>query len=144
MKDSKISLMKGARHVIEELRKRQMKLAIISGSLNVILDYVLPDYEQLFDDVFLSRIFFDAKGHISSVHATPFDMDGKAKALQQIAQREHISLPDCVFIGDHQNDIAIAKEAGLAIAFDCKDDGLRNVCDVAIDKKDLREVLRYL
>ncbi len=71
-------------------------------------------------------------------------MDGKAIALKKIAERENLKLSECVFIGDHNNDVKIAQEAGLAIAFNCKSDELRDTADVCIEKKDLREVLRYI
>jgi phosphoserine phosphatase len=68
----------------------------------------------------------------------------KADALKKVANREKIHLKHTVHIGDHHNDVGIAKIAGLSIAFDCKDDELRRVADVVIDKKDLRETLRYI
>lgn len=144
MKKGKIKLMPGALETIQQLRKKGLKLAIISGSINIILDFLLPNYEELFDDIFLSRIYFDKEGKISRAEATEFDMAMKAEALKKIAEKEKISLPECVFIGDHHNDIEIAKVAGLSIAFDAKDDELRKVADVIIDKKDLQEVLKYI
>ena len=71
-------------------------------------------------------------------------MDKKADALRQIAEREGISLKECVFIGDYLNDLKIIQEAGLGIAFNCKEEKLRKVADVVIDKKDLREILKYI
>ena len=47
-------------------------------------------------------------------------------------------------MGDHCNDIKIAEEAGLSIAFDAKDEGLKKVSDLVIDQKDLREILKYI
>jgi phosphoserine phosphatase len=144
MEHSGINLMEGALEAITELKKRGIKLAIISGSINVILDFLLPNYEEIFDDIFLSRLHFDHKGNIDKIQATEFDMARKADALKQIAERENLKLEECVFIGDHHNDIEISKEAGLAIAFDCKDPGLKKVADVVIEKKDLREILNYI
>jgi len=46
--------------------------------------------------------------------------------------------------GDHHNDVTIAKIAGLSIAFDAKNEELRRTADVVIDRKDLREVLKYI
>lgn len=144
LKENNVKLMKGARETLNAIKKQGIKLAIISGSLNFILEYVLPDYKEYFDDVFLSYIDFDKEGNITKINATEYDMAKKADALKLIAKRENIPLKECVFIGDHHNDIMIAKEAGLAIAFDCKDEGLRKVADVVIEKKDLRETLKYI
>ena len=71
-------------------------------------------------------------------------MDGKATALRKIAEREGLSLKECVFVGDYLNDLKIIREAGMGIAFNCQHDELKKVADVVIDKKDLREVLRHI
>jgi phosphoserine phosphatase len=118
MQKSKIKLMNGAHETISELKKRGIRIAIISGTINVILEYLLPDYETIFSDVYLTKIYFDGNGKIAKYDATQYDMDGKARALIEIAKREGLQLNECAFIGDHNNDIEIAKEAGLSIAFD--------------------------
>ncbi len=141
---SHLKLMEGAIETLKELKKNGLKLAIISGSLNIILEKFIPNYDEFFDDVFLSRIYFDKEGNISNVEATEFDMDAKALALRKIAEREKISLKECVFVGDYLNDKKIMKEAGLGIAFNCNHEELRQVADVCIDKKDLREILKYV
>lgn len=139
-----LRLMDGAMETLKELKKNGIKLAIISGSLNILLEKFIPDYADFFDDVFLSRIYFDEYGGISKIEATEYDLDGKALALRKIAEREKISLKDCVFVGDYLNDFKIIQEAGLGIAFNCQHEELRKAADVVIDKKDLREVLRHI
>ena len=139
-----LRLMNGALETLHELKKRSLKLAIISGSINIILEQVLSDYQEIFDHVYISRIFFDRQGTIKDVRATAYDMEHKATALKEICKKENISLQECVFIGDHHNDIMVAKEAGLSIGFNCNSDELRKVVDICIQKKDLREVLRYI
>lgn len=139
-----LKLMEGAMETLMELKKKKMKLAVISGSLNIILEKFIPNYSQLFDDVFLSRIYFDEKGNIGRIEATEFDMDEKASALRKIAAREKLKLEECVFVGDYLNDKKIMEEAGLAIAFNCSNDELRKVADVVVEKKDLREILKFI
>ena len=136
--------MEGAMETLIELKKRKIKLAIISGSLNIMLEKFIPNYNEIFDDVFLSRIYFDENGDIARIEATEYDMEGKALALRKIVEREKIKLEECVFVGDYLNDKKIMEEAGLAIAFNCRFDELKNAADVVIDKKDLREILRHL
>jgi phosphoserine phosphatase len=144
IKSNKVKLMKNALETIDELKKKGIKLAIISGSLDVILEYLMANYKELFDDVFLSKMIFDENGKLVGAIPTEFDMIKKAAALIKIADREKIDLRQTVHIGDHHNDVEIAKIAGLSIAFDCKDDELRKVADVVIDKKDLKEVLKHI
>jgi phosphoserine phosphatase len=140
----KLKLMEGAMETILELKKHKIKLAIVSGSLDIILEKFIPNYKEIFDDVFLSRMIFDKVGKLVDAKVTQYDMIKKRDALRKVAKREGIALKDTVHIGDHHNDVAIAKIAGLSIAFDCKDDELRRIADVVIDKKDLRETLRYI
>ena len=139
-----LKLMEGAMETIMALKKKGIKLAIVSGSLDIILEKFIPNYKDLFDDVFLSHMIFDDKGKLIKANVTQYDMDKKADALKKVAEREGIDLKHTVHIGDHHNDVGIAKIAGLSIAFDCKDDGLRKLANVVIDKKDLREVLKHI
>lgn len=139
-----LRLMNGTIDTLTSLKKRGMKLAVISGSLNIMLEKFIPNYEEIFDDVFLSRIFFDEDGNITQIDATEYDMDGKALALRKIAEREGISLKECVFVGDYLNDLKIIQEAGLGIAFNCEYAELRKAANVVIDKKDLREILKHI
>ncbi|MDA1197252.1 MAG: HAD family phosphatase [Nanoarchaeota archaeon] len=140
----KLKLMAGARETLMELKKAGCKLAIVSGSVDILLGTLMPDYKEIFDDVFFSHLTFDANDKLTGAEVTQFDMIKKADALRLIAKREGISLSECVHIGDHHNDVEIAKIAGLGIAFNCKDDELREVADVEIKKKDLREVLELI
>ena len=140
----KLKLMNGAMETLQELKKNNIKLAIISGSMNILLEKFIPNYNDFFDDVFLSRIYFDEEGNIAKIEPTEFDMIRKAEALKQIARREKIDLKECVFIGDYLNDIKVMQESGLGIAFNTNEEELKKVADVVIDKKDLREVLKHI
>jgi len=141
---SSLRLMPGALETLKELKKNGLKLAIISGSLNVVLERFMPNYNEFFDDVFLSRIYFDKNGKIAKVEATEFDIEKKADALKMIAKREKISLKECVFVGDYLNDIKVMEEAGLGIAFNCQHEEVKKAADVVIEKKDLREILPHI
>lgn len=144
IEDSGISLMPGAIETLTELKKKGLKLAVISGSFNIILEKLIPDYNDFFNDVFLTRLYFGKDGQITKVEATEYDMDGKALALRKIAERERIKLEECVFVGDYLNDAKIMAEAGLGIAFNCHHDELKMIAEVVIEKKDLKEILRHI
>jgi len=139
-----LKVMNGALETINELKKKGLKLAVISGSVNIIPETLIPNFNQVFDDIFINRLYFDKDGNIVDVEVTEFDIDEKAVALRKIVERENIKLEECVFVGDHLNDLKIIQEVGLGIAFDPKDDELRKAADVVIEKKDLREILRYI
>ena len=134
-----LTLVGGARETLAALKDAGCRLAVISGTIDVCLDTLFPDHP--FDEVYTNRILFHPDGTIAGWEATPFDMDGKARALLQISEREGIALERCAFVGDHTNDIAAAREAGLAIGFNPKSPEFEAVCSVIRRGGDLRVIL---
>jgi phosphoserine phosphatase len=137
-----LRLVEGVRETLSALKGAGCRLAVISGTLDICLDTLFPDHP--FDEVYTNRIRFDAAGLIEGWDATPFDMEGKARALREIAQREGIELARSAFVGDHVNDVAAAREAGFAIAFNPKSPKIEEASDVTVRGGDLRAVLPYL
>jgi phosphoserine phosphatase len=137
-----LTLVEGARETLNELKARGVRLAVISGTLDLLLDALLPDHP--FDEVYTNQIRFDADGLIADWHATPFDMDGKGIALRSIALREDIPLARCAFVGDHANDVAAARLAGFSIAFNPKSAELEASASAVVRSSDLRDILSHL
>jgi phosphoserine phosphatase len=137
-----LTLVAGARETLRELKSNGARLAVISGTLDLLLDTLFPDHP--FDEVYTNRIAFDPDGRISHWHATPFDMDGKGVALRSIALREDIPLARCAFVGDHANDLAAARLAGFSIAFNSKSAELTTAASAIVQSRDLRDILPHL
>jgi HAD superfamily phosphoserine phosphatase-like hydrolase len=137
-----LRLVAGAREALATLEARGVRLAIVSGTLDLLLDILLPGHP--FDEVYCNRIRFDERGRISGWSATPFDMDGKRAALRAIALREGIPLARSAFVGDSANDLWIAGEAGFTVAFNPKGPELEEVADVVVRSPDLRAILPSL
>ena len=137
-----LTLVDGALETLRELKSQGARLAVISGTLDLLLDTLFPDHP--FDEVYTNRIAFDGEGRISHWHATPFDMDGKGVALRSIALREDIPLDRCAFVGDHDNDLAAARLVGCSIAFNPKSDELAAAASAVVHSHDLRDILPHL
>jgi phosphoserine phosphatase len=137
-----LRLVTGARETLDELRDRGYKLSVISGTLDINLETLFPDHP--FDDVFCNRIRFGEDGLITGWEATPYDMEGKAHALELIARRENVPLERCAFVGDHRNDLSAARVAGFSIAFNPKSPELEEVADQVVRSRDLRDLLVFL
>jgi len=133
--------MMGALESLRELHRDGHILGVISGSLDVALEQVFPDWRQLFSHVFLNHLLFDDNHSLKGIQATPYDIEHKADGLREMAKRTGISLADTVFIGDNFNDVSVAKLAGFSIAFNCKSDELRQVADVVTSGIDLRVIV---
>ncbi|MBN1386119.1 HAD family phosphatase [Candidatus Woesearchaeota archaeon] len=140
----KIRFIPGAIETLRELKRRGYRLAVISGSVDTVLEAVMPDYKRIFDDVLINSFVYDRNGALVGCRATEFDFEHKALGLRKLAEEQKISTKDCAFIGDHLNDIEIASEAGFSIAFNSKSDRLNQVADVIIKEKDLRRILSHL
>jgi len=141
---SDIKLINGSLETIRTLKKSGYRLSVISGSLDILLGRLIPDYKRIFDHVFINRIFFDSQGRIEKVKATPFEQYHKKTGLLKICDIDGADPKDVAFVGDNDNDVEIAKAAGFSIAFNSKSEKLNKTADVVIEKKDLREILKYL
>ncbi len=128
--------MPGAFDLLDELKSRGHTLAIVSGSLDFVVKELFG--EDRFDYILINQIEFDREGSISGGTPTPFDFKGKADGLAHIATELGLTMDQTVFVGDNDNDLWIARAAGLSIAFNCKSAELREVCDVEVKEKDLR------
>lgn len=131
--------MRGALETVSALKQRGHKIAIVSGSLDIVIDHLFGP--ELFDHILINRLFFDDDGRIAGGEPTPFDLKGKADGLRLLADREGVSIEQTAFIGDNENDVWIAKAAGLSVAFNCKSDALRQICTKEIVSKNLLDLL---
>ena len=134
--------MKGAQETLDRLVEAGVRLVVISGSLDIVIDRLFPSHP--FSDVLISHIDFDEDGEIRSWRPTRFDMADKAAGLRHLARRYRTDVSRCAFVGDNFNDIEVVREAGLGIAFNCKSDQLAAEADVHVVSSDLRDVLPHL
>jgi phosphoserine phosphatase len=142
---SKFSVMPGAREVVDALRARGMKLAVISGGIDIVLYHFFPDAEKLFSHIVINRLAYNADGTIRDCIVPPqFDHgDHKAKVLRDLAKKEGINPSEVIFVGDAHNDIDALKAAGLGIAFNASEE-VKKAANVVIEGKDLRGILRHI
>jgi phosphoserine phosphatase len=137
-------LVPGVREALGALKSAGLILTVVSGSIDIALEHVLPDHESFFDDVFVNKLIFGKRGEVVGIIPNPYDIENKGEGLKFLAAKHGVPLEACAFVGDHFNDISAAETAGLSIAFNCKSEDLRSVSDVIIDRKDMKEILRVL
>ncbi len=140
--ERELALTEGAREVVTELRARGYHLAVVSGTIDVVLDVLFPSHP--FEHVFTNRISFAADGRIASWEATPYDMDGKRAGLAEVARRVGVSPERCAFVGDNTNDLSALGLAGLPVAYDPKHDSVREAAQVVLPAGELRGLLELL
>ena len=139
---SGMRLTTGALETLTALRNAGVRLAIISGSLDIVVEKF--DLASYFDDIFLNRIWFDDDGSLVRWQATPYDVCDKATGLRHLTDKYGIPISRTAFIGDNFNDVQVAGVAGFSMAINCKSDDLAQVVDVVLQESDLRATLPWL
>lgn len=127
-----------AAEVLHDLKARGYRLAVVSGTLDVVLDEHFPEHP--FDQVYTNHLHFDSEGRLSGWRATPYDMEGKAHALEELARRYDLPLSRCAFVGDNVNDLGIARIAGYTVAFNPKTPELEALAHSVVWGRSLRPV----
>ncbi len=132
----------GAAETIGALRERGYRVAVVSGTLDITLELLLADID--FDRVFTNKLFFDESGCLSGWQATPYDVDGKAHALEELSRSMELALDEIAFVGDHWNDLSALRIAGFGFAYKPKDLELCEVADVVLPGGSLTQILEHL
>ena len=133
----KMPLMEGAEEAILELKKRGYKLATITGNFEIITNR-LKDLD--IDYIFCNQLH-DEDGKLTGEISGPLIVEGsKGEVLQELMDQEGLKAAECAAVGDGANDIPMLEKAGLSIAFNAKP-ALKEVADVVVEGKDLREIL---
>lgn len=139
-----LHLVPHARETLLALRQKNYRMAVISGSVDLALFTALPEAQSLFEDIFINSFRFDSAGNLVDIIPTPFDMEHKAAGLKFLANKYNIVKERMVFVGDNENDIHIAREAGLSIAFNSKSPKLDAVSSLVIPGNDLKKILTHI
>jgi phosphoserine phosphatase len=115
---SRIPLTDGAERLISNLKRYGYKIAIISGGFTYFgrklqeqlgIDYLYANELEIVDGIITGNVLGDI-----------VDAQRKATLLQNIAEREDLSLQQVIAVGDGANDLPMLNLAGLGIAFHAK------------------------
>ena len=136
--------MNGAIDVLRQLRFRNYKIFVISGSMDLVIEAIFPDDMNLFDKVFINHYLFNDDGIITHAISTKYDMEQKATCIIDTAKEYGVQPKDCTFVGDNVNDVEAALVVGLSIAFNAKSDELVQVATYHVETSNLRDILKYL
>src|SRR5262249_21612515 len=68
-----LAVVEGFHETLRTLKGEGLKVAIISGGIDVFLDEKIPDYQELFDYYYMNRFIFDKAGLFTGVDATQYD-----------------------------------------------------------------------
>jgi phosphoserine phosphatase len=134
---NEMKLVEGAEDTIKGLKNNGCKVAVISGSFDMIAE---PLKEKLDLDYLFTNTLEEKDGKLTGKVTGPLVENSKADVLNTIIDDENISVDECVAVGDGANDISMMEIAKLGIAFNAKPT-VKEVADIIVEEKDLKEVL---
>ena len=132
-----LPLMDGACKTIDCLKKRDVDVAIISGSFDVVADKVK---DKLGVETVYTNSFTVEDGKLTGEVTGPLVSGSKLDVLKDHVEKMGITLDEVVAVGDGANDISMIESAGCGIAFNAKD-SVKEIADVVVEEKDLCKVL---
>jgi phosphoserine phosphatase len=135
-------LYEGAMETVHRLKDHGCFLAVISGTINTVIDVLFPDHP--FDDVFSNKILYNGDGRVCGWEATPYDLHGKPEALRNLARRHGVPLERTAFVGDGENDVPIIGVAGCVVAFNPRSAELERGADYVLKDRNMLELLDVL
>jgi HAD superfamily phosphoserine phosphatase-like hydrolase len=144
---NRIELVKGTAETIMELKRRGIKLYILSGSIRQIIKVVLKDLWGEFEHIKANDMHFDSLGLLSNIQGTQFDFEGKAKFLSEVIEENNLRPYDVLFVGNSGNDVWAIQSGARAL---CVNPKLTDPDDTAhwtasISKLDsLLEIMKFI
>jgi len=136
-----ISFTPGAESLIDELRRSDYRIGVISGGFLNVLDSLLKDFHLNFVRANSLEV---VDGYLTGqTIGTVINRSGKAQALKDFAQMSGVQLSECVAVGDGSNDLEMIQLAGLGVSYRGKEI-LNQAADVVIEEPGLDQLLKYL
>ena len=132
-----LPLMPGAEETITCLKDKDVDVAIISGSFDVVAEKIK---DKLGVDTVYTNSFTVEDGKLTGEVTGPLVSGTKLDVLNDHVEEAGITLDEVVAVGDGANDISMIESAGCGIAFNAKD-SVKEIADIVVDEKDLTKVL---
>lgn len=109
------------------------KICIVTGAIKNVAEIIQikTQAHHLFAGC---ELYFDADGYVQHWNLLPSDYRGKADFMRLMINEYGVSPEECVFIGDGNNDMHLAKEVGLSIAYNAHHD-LKKIATYIVDQK---------
>lgn len=107
-----VEYMEGAKELVDFLRGRNFRIAIISSGLMCLARKVGEELGA--DYVYANELIFDEKGVVTGKVKPLVDFEGKGVILRRL--KEELKPELTIAVGDGYNDISMFREADVAIA----------------------------
>lgn len=139
--DERLQLNPGAEALVSGLKKRQIKLALVSGGFTFFTERLK---QRLQLDFTLANVLSEKDGKLNgTVDGAIIGAEAKAEYLQQLCSQLGINNQQVIAMGDGANDLHMLGIAGLGVAYHAKP-AVRAQADVSIQFGGLDTVLDFL
>ena len=138
-------LAKGAKETVDALKKKGIKVVIISDGPCLAVKRVAR--ELRIRDFACNRIVFDSAGYAvetKPIHPTGDIRVSKALSLRDFARRFGFKPEECIAVGNDMEDSRMFREAGFSIAFNPKEEKIRHLVDKVVQSGDLSDILKHM
>lgn len=142
-----IKLIDGVERIFRQLRKRDIKIYIVSGSIMLVIQNVLGNLYQYVDGIKANQFMFNEAGYLTRIIGTKYDFEGKSNYILKIANELKVSVKDILFIGNSHNDHFVYKSGArtLCINPQLTDATNSKIWNEYIETcEDLTEILEYI
>ena len=139
----KIKVRPNIENIVNELKKRNLILIIISSRLSLFADRIKEEFN--FDYAYANSPSVDEDGNLTGKCEVVVKYDNKDEVLnlilKEILAPHKIQLKECIAIGDGENDTPLLESVGFSIAFNPMNEKVAKSADIAIKSGGLLEVL---
>jgi phosphoserine phosphatase len=134
-----IPFINGVEDCISFLKEHGVQTAIVSAGLDILAEKIAADIG--IDYVFANEVTVGADGRLTGEGVLHVELMQKDKNVKELVQRLHLSLDDCIAVGNSCFDIPMLEACGLGIAFNPEDACIKQCADVVVEEKDLRKLI---
>ena len=136
----------GVKEAFRYINKAKVPTCLLSGGFKYQADKAIRELK--IKHAFIGcEYFWDENGNLDHWVLSPSDEAGKVSFMKLMIKEYKIKKEECVFVGDGDNDIHLAKEVGTSIAFNASE-RLAKFAKFSIrqepHKENFMEVLKYL
>lgn len=138
---SKVKIMTGAKEVIKTLKNKGIKTAIISGGIDILANRIAKELK--IDYILANGLEVDENDFLTGGGLIRVSILNKGKVLKNLLEKLGISFENCIVVGDSFIDVSMF-EMCQGIAFNSRDESVKEKACVVVDGNDLRNILPYL
>lgn len=135
----------GSEKLIKRMREKGYeKIVIVSGGINLAAEKLAHQFHL--DDYFTNDFKTEEKNgkEIITGPKMNFDLSKKGEIVRNLSKKFGIPLEKTIAIGDSRFDIGMLKATGKGIAFDPKDEKVKNAADVVVDSENIIDLTEHI